>query len=87
MQVSGADIFVLPREDADAPRAGTRRSGRGRAKHARMASARANHPSQGRRMYLVEDDELETNRISLRRAFEDLAGRHAVPEDQEWVTG
>jgi hypothetical protein len=84
-QVSGPDLFVLARTGGR--RTASLRGRRNRAQQARIAQSRANHPSQQPRMHLVEDEELETIRISLRRAFEDGAAAGAGSEVQEQVTG
>jgi hypothetical protein len=86
MQVSGADIFVMPRTGGRV-RTASVLGRRNRAKQARLAQSRANHPSQQPRMHLVEDEELENMRIKLRRAFEDGAVADTASEVQEQVTG
>ena len=84
-QVSGPDIVVMPRTGGR--RTASLRERRNRAKQASVAQSRANHPSQQSSMHLVEDEELETIRISFRRAFEDGAAGEAGSEVQEQVTG
>jgi hypothetical protein len=89
MQVSGPDFFVGPKtksRDLRDFRPASLRGRQSRAKRARIAMARANHPSMQPRIYLVDDEELETTRISLRRAFEDSAAA-TTPGSPEWVTG
>jgi hypothetical protein len=89
MQVSGPDFFVGPKtksRDLRDLRPASLRGRKNRSKRARIAMARANHPSMQSRLHLVDDEELETTRISLRRAFEDSAAA-AAPGSPEWVTG
>ena len=51
-----------------------------RAKDARRAAARANHPCQSGGLHLVDlDGESETARIALRRRFEDTASTSTTP--------
>jgi hypothetical protein len=85
-QVSGPDIFVMPKTSRGF-RAPSLQGRRKQAKQARIAQSRANHPSQQARLHLVEDEELETTRISLRRAFEDVSAVAVTPGSSESVTG
>ena len=88
MLLSGDEIFVSARTDRRGFLPVSLRRGR-RAKHLRLALARANHPCQtGPRMYLVDvDGEAETMRIDLRRRFEDISDADAMLDTLESVAG
>ena len=80
--IRGPDIFVRTRADG-ATRTNRRflpasfsRRGRHTAEERSRARARANHPCQGSRAIYLVDEEDETTRIELRRAFEGTHGDH-----------
>ena len=77
------DIFVKARAIRREIVPTSLRRVRSRGKHARRAAARANHPCQGPRMYIVDlDGESDLSRIALRRRFEETAAAKAVVEGE-----
>ncbi len=90
LQVSGPDIFVLPRAPRRDLLPASLRRGRHGSKDARRAQARANHPCMGLpHMHLVDGDGagvVEESRIALRRRFEDVPVTDTT-KTQESVAG
>ncbi len=79
--IRGPDIFVRTRANRRFLPASFTRRGRHSANELSRARARANHPCQGSRAIYLVDDEDETTRIELRRAFEGTHSALSLVED------